>query len=788
MKVVNFWKTLFCAALAVTAFSACSDDDEEGGYSGMPEITVNGGESVTVAGKLEGGKLEQTVEVVSKGDWTLTFKNSGDSQWVTPSAMSGKTGTTQLTFTLGQASGERSAILVLTASSTVEGFPLTDEATITVVQSDSDVPTGNALYSENCGTKVEKVDGYWPYVDKFEGWTRGGSLDQKAVAYAGTDASVRNSGAAYQPSDDEKTEVTGAPYVYLGKASSVFEIENINIGTNSNFTFTFTALDQEKYVGNAPVPAEINASTMKLAVSTDGGTTYSPVAFTAKKVGTGNWSICTAEFKLPASASTDKISVRFSNYPFTGSNVDGHQGLRLDDFKLYEGGNGPELVVPSVDYTKGTVAEAIAAGAGKNYEVAATVVAMHTQGILIGDASGVMLAFLGEAPAVAVNDAVTVKGTTELRNGVIQFGKEGLSVAKTGTGSYNTPAPEVMDGTAVSAYIATALENKAVYKYVKYNGEFTVSGSYYNVVIAGTTTKGSVAYGKSEWASFNGKPVTVEGWLLGGTANYLQTMATSVTVDSSTPIVEISAPQQFAATSPVAQTLNYTVTNTTASAVTFAIEGTNADKFSLGAKTDNTIVVSAKGDNASTAAYTANLVAKVAGATVATVALKQAAPASGNDTKGTYTSMAGMIPTADNSTNAIYTAEITVPGSSVVAGMKFGTGSKAGVFTTGALGVTGNKKLSFYAVAWKGKSAKLYVRVDNGGSVSPVSVDLRGDDGATGNPPFKTIAWSDETDYFTLELSDLTASSTLTFSTSSTFTAASDSSTGRAVVCGVQIY
>ena len=79
MKVVNFWKTLFCAALAVTAFSACSDDDEEGGYSGMPEITVNGCESVTVAGKLEGGKLEQTVEVVSKGDWTLTFKNPGDS-------------------------------------------------------------------------------------------------------------------------------------------------------------------------------------------------------------------------------------------------------------------------------------------------------------------------------------------------------------------------------------------------------------------------------------------------------------------------------------------------------------------------------------------------------------------------------------------------------------------------------------------------------------------------------------------------------------------------------------
>lgn len=623
MKVVNFWKTLFCAALAVTAFSACSDDDEEGGYSGMPEITVNGGESVTVAGKLEGGKLEQTVEVVSKGDWTLTFKNPGDSQWVTPSAMSGKTGTTQLTFTLGQASGERSAILVLTASSTVEGFPLTDEATITVVQSDSDVPTGNALYSENCGTKVEKVDGYWPYVDKFEGWTRGGSLDQKAVTYTGNSASVANSGKVFDPAEDETTVVTGPPYVSMNKSTSVFNINDINIASNTNFTFTFTAAQQINY-SNGVVLGDVTDETIRFSVSTD-GSSYAPVALKVKKVASGYWYLCTAEFKLPAGVSTDKIWVRFDGY----AGLENH-GLRIDDFKLYEGGNGSELVVPSVDYTKGTVAEAIAAGAGKNYEVAATVVAMHTQGILIGDASGVMLAFLGEAPAVAVNDAVTVKGTTELRNGVIQFGKEGLSVAKTGTGSYNTPAPEVMDGTAVTAYIATALENKAVYKYVKYNGEFTVSGNYYNVVIAGTTTKGSVAYGKSEWASFNDKPVTVEGWLLGGTANYLQTMATSVTVDSSTPIVEISAPQQFAATSPVAQTLNYTVTNTTASAVTFAIEGTNADKFSLGAKTDNTIVVSAKGDNASTAAYTANLVAKVAGATVATVALKQAAPTSGS--------------------------------------------------------------------------------------------------------------------------------------------------------------
>lgn len=780
MKVVNFWKTLFCAALAVTAFSACSDDDEEGGYSGMPEITVNGGESVTVAGKLEGGKLEQTVEVVSKGDWTLTFKNSGDSQWVTPSAMSGKTGTTQLTFTLGQASGERSAILVLTASSMVEGFPLTDEATITVVQSDSDVPTGNALYSENCGTKVEKVDGYWPYVDKFEGWTRGGSLDQKAVTYTGNSASVANSGKTFDPAEDETTVVSGPPYVSMNKSTSVFNINDINIASNTNFTFTFTAAQQINY-SNDVVLGDMTDETIRFSVSTD-GSSYAPVALKVKKVASGYWYLCTAEFKLPAGVSTDKIWVRFDGY----AGLENH-GLRIDDFKLYEGGNGSELVVPSVDYTKGTVAEAIAAGAGKNYEVAATVVAMHTQGILIGDASGVMLAFLGEAPAVAVNDAVTVKGTTELRNGVIQFGKEGLSVAKTGTGSYNTPAPEVMDGTAVTAYIATALENKAVYKYVKYNGEFTVSGNYYNVVIAGTTTKGSVAYGKSEWASFNGKPVTVEGWLLGGTANYLQTMATSVTVDSSTPIVEISAPQQFAATSPVAQTLNYTVTNTTASAVTFAIEGTNADKFSLGAKTDNTIVVSAKGDNASTAAYTANLVAKVAGATVATVALKQAAPASGEDTKGTFTSMSQFISTGDQYANPCGLGDGATANGNNASGFKMGSGSKAGVFTSGAVGVTGDKKLGFYAVAWKGKKATIYVKVDNGSVDGESSFAINANETATGNPPFKLTGLNDA-DYYVVSLKGLTAASTVSISTSPNFAADADKNTGRAVICGVQLF
>lgn len=57
MKAVNLWKTLFCAALAITTFGACSDDDKDD-EGGLPSITVNGEASATVAVKLDGGTTD----------------------------------------------------------------------------------------------------------------------------------------------------------------------------------------------------------------------------------------------------------------------------------------------------------------------------------------------------------------------------------------------------------------------------------------------------------------------------------------------------------------------------------------------------------------------------------------------------------------------------------------------------------------------------------------------------------------------------------------------------------
>lgn len=786
MKVVNFWKTLFCAALAVTAFSACSDDDEEGGYSGMPEITVNGGESVTVAGKLEGGKLEQTVEVVSKGDWTLTFKNPGDSQWVTPSAMSGKTGTTQLTFTLGQASGERSAILVLTASSMVEGFPLTDEATITVVQSDSDVPTGNALYSENCGTKVDKVDGYWPYVDKFEGWTRGGSLDQKAVTYTGNSASVANSGKVFDPAEDETTVVTGPPYVSMNKSTSVFNINNINIASNTNFTFTFTAAQQINY-SNGVVLGDMTDETIRFSVSTD-GSSYAPVALKVKKVASGYWYLCTAEFKLPAGVSTDKIWVRFDGY----AGLENH-GLRIDDFKLYEGGNGSELVVPEpITTTIGDIKEP------GDYELkGVTVVNRSEIAYVIADNTGSMLVY-HSGNERSVGDKINISGAVTIYqapNNPPQFAKEAVvEVVSTGNAwNYDFKEYSVDD---VNAYFNNIVCTPIILK-GKVVKEESNGKTFYNLELDGadaTVLQGSVQYYTPDADKLD-VPVAVKGYAVGksqaGNITRIKIFPYEITVNSTDPYITATAPATFKAEG---ETINvaFNAGNLGSNKVFAKIEGTDAGQFTLGAVGANSVPVTAKANDgaAKSAKLTLYVAASEGAAAVKTtsVDLKQAAKPSGNDTKGTYTSMDGMLPTTTNSDNASYAEKAKINGSSdQIAILKLGTGKKTGVFTTEAVGVSGNKKLSFYAAAWNKASATLYVRVNGGGTIAPASIDLTANSGVAGTAPY-TITFNDDTEYFTFDVTGLTATSTLTFSTSANFDASSNTATGRALVAGIQIY
>ena len=80
----------------------------------------------------------------------------------------------------------------------------------------------------------------------------------------------------------------------------------------------------------------------------------------------------------------------------------------------------------------------------------------------------------------------------------------------------------------------------------------------------------------------------------------------------------------------------------------------------------------------------------------------------------------------------------------------------------------------------------MYFRVDGGATQS---VKLASHDGVTGNPPYAALSFAD-TDHYSIQLTGLTATSKIEFSTDANFaltTADSTMATARAIVCGVKL-
>lgn len=115
--------------------------------------------------------------------------------------------------------------------------------------------------------------------------------------------------------------------------------------------------------------------------------------------------------------------------------------------------------------------------------------------------------------------------------------------------------------------------------------------------------------------------------------------------------------------------------------------------------------------------------------------------------------------------------------------LKLGTGSATGKWESSTL-TEGNTSLSFYAVGWGGKSDEaLTISIKNGGSFddgeTSKTISLIPNEGAAKNSPF-TITPS-ENDFKTYKLKEITAASTIEFST--------ENATGdkRAILFGINI-
>ena len=188
---------------------------------------------------------------------------------------------------------------------------------------------------------------------------------------------------------------------------------------------------------------------------------------------------------------------------------------------------------PVVPPTNPTISEVLAGEDGAYTIDGAWVVATYERGCLLTDASGAYILAFQPSTTPVVGTVVNITGETTTYGGLKQFAK-GATFTETGTTTVTHPTAEVMNGTALDAYLTAP-----AVKYVEYEGTLGISTNasgtttYYNVTINGATAVGSVQYPteeiKTQLSALDGKLVKVTGYLIGvSSSKYANTMAVSV--------------------------------------------------------------------------------------------------------------------------------------------------------------------------------------------------------------------------------------------------------------------
>ena len=194
---------------------------------------------------------------------------------------------------------------------------------------------------------------------------------------------------------------------------------------------------------------------------------------------------------------------------------------------------------------------------GSSYTVRGTVVAINNKGFVMGDGTGYVYTYLNATPTVAVDDMVTVSGTTATYGHIIQFNNTATIDEATSSNYNGTPAAMVI--TEVPDYT----EGYHLSTYLEYEGTLTKSSSNYLITLGEaqiqisypTTAQGTAL------TALNGKTVHVKGYFTGiNSSGKFTTMLESVEeVINTVPV--INANNVTLAYDATSGEIPYTITN-----------------------------------------------------------------------------------------------------------------------------------------------------------------------------------------------------------------------------------
>ena len=713
-------KSLFLGSFALTAMlfaQSCSDKNET--PSGAPSVEI-----APAALTFDATSSTQSVEVKATRDWKATPMVDWIS--VNPEKGAPSNGTKLEVTVLSNDGADRTGVVKVTI-----GF---DSKELKISQKGTGAATAAVVYHNDFDKElaVKGSDGWKTYLDSFDGWKNetGSGISTVEYAFSGMSARTNSSGTSNSQYSDYSG--SGKNYLWFAK-DNYFHVKNITLPEGkTNYTISFGS-ERNLYqaADNTFVPEEF-----LVYVSNDGSKWVKLEYAFPNGLKNRRWDLASSTFTVPSGTKSLHIYIKatlasaylmddldLSVAASAGTAIDFSKGVDLGTGGSTGGGETPE---PAGN----TIAAVCAAAAGSAADLKDVLVTgVTTQSYVITDETGSVLVFVKADPKVKVGDKVNVVGTTGEHNGLIQIATPTTTVVSSNN-TVTYPAP-------LEFTEANLADTPKKVTYVSFTGNVKKNNQYYNIYIGSVTDKDlSLSYYTGNMDEFVDCDIKVKGWYVGGGTHY-QIVATEVEK------VETTGPKFSVSTTA----LTAKAGDTSAS---FDVKGNV--KWTVSSENAAYTVSPASGDGAGTVTVKfaaneteKNVTVKLTVSTTEEVATKSYTVVLTHKGK----SAAGAEDFSSSvewklGTNA-YSEKATINDVKDVPVLKIGTSKDAGTATLKI--PAGTTKVSFYGVAWKGKTATIKASV---GGTQVAAQKLVANTGATALAPYTlTVA---DTDKYTITL------------------------------------
>ncbi len=713
-------KSLFLGSFALTAMlfaQSCGDKDET--PSGAPSVEI-----APATLTFDATSSTQSVEVKATRDWKAT--PMADWISVNPEKGAPSNGTKLEVTVLSNDGADRTGVVKVTI-----GF---DSKELKISQKGTGAATAAVVYHNDFDKElaVKGSDGWKTYLDSFDGWKNesGSGISTVEYAFSGMSARTNSTGA----SDSKYSDYSGSGKNYLWFAKeNYFHVKNITLPEGkTNYTISFGS-ERNLYqaADNTFVPEEF-----LVYVSNDGSKWVKLEYAFPNGLKNRRWDLASSTFTVPSGTKSLHIYIKatlasaylmddldLSVAASAGTAIDFSKGVDLGTGGSTGGGETPE---PAGN----TIAAVCAAAAGSAADLKDVLVTgVTTQSYVITDETGSVLVFVKADPKVKVGDKVNVAGTTSEHNGLIQIATPTTTVVSSNN-TVTYPAP-------LEFTEANLADTPKKVTYVSFTGNVKKNNQYYNIFIGSVTNKDlSLSYYPGNMDEFVDCDIKVKGWYVGA-GNHYQIVATEVEkVETTGPKFSVSTTALTAkagdtsASFDVKGNVKWTVSSDNAAYKVSPESGDGNGKVTVKFAANET-------EKDVTVKLTVSTTAEVATKSYTVTLTHKGVSAAG--TEDFSSSVEWTL-----GTNA-FSEKATVNGVADVPVLKIGSSKKAGTATLKI--PAGTTKVSFYGVAWKGKTATIKASV---GGTQVATQALTANDGAANSTPYTLTV--EDSDKYTITL------------------------------------